>query len=48
MTLRKSTLLDAGYLLLETHAVAAVPLMLDFIERAQRKRIKRDLIWRLT
>jgi hypothetical protein len=26
--------LDAGHLLLETHAAAAVPLMLDFFARA--------------
>jgi pimeloyl-ACP methyl ester carboxylesterase len=29
--------LDAGHKLLETHAAAAVPLMLDFIRRAQRE-----------
>ncbi len=29
--------LDAGHKLLETHAAAAVPLMLDFIRRTQRK-----------
>jgi hypothetical protein len=28
--------LDAGHLLLETHAAVAVPLMLDFIRRCQR------------
>jgi pimeloyl-ACP methyl ester carboxylesterase len=28
---------DAGHLLLETHAAAAVPLMLDFIRRTQQK-----------
>ena len=28
---------DAGHLLLETHAAAAVPLMLDFIRRTQRE-----------
>jgi pimeloyl-ACP methyl ester carboxylesterase len=31
-------ILDAGHFLLETHASAAVPLMLDFIRRTQRKR----------
>jgi pimeloyl-ACP methyl ester carboxylesterase len=30
-------ILDAGHLLLETHAAAAVPLMLDFIRRTQRE-----------
>ncbi len=30
--------LDAGHKLLETHAAAAVPLMLDFIKRTQRER----------
>ena len=34
--------LDAGHLLLETHAAAAVPLMLDFIGRTQRKTKGRD------
>ena len=29
--------LDAGHKLLETHAAAAVPLMLDFITRTQRE-----------
>jgi pimeloyl-ACP methyl ester carboxylesterase len=29
--------LDAGHKLLETHAAAAVPLMLDFIRQTQRK-----------
>jgi pimeloyl-ACP methyl ester carboxylesterase len=29
---------DAGHLLLETHAAAAVPLMLDFIRRTQREK----------
>jgi pimeloyl-ACP methyl ester carboxylesterase len=28
---------DAGHLMLETHAAAAVPLMIDFIERTQRQ-----------
>ncbi|HEX2114205.1 MAG TPA: alpha/beta hydrolase [Alphaproteobacteria bacterium] len=30
-------ILDAGHMLLETHAAAAVPLMLDFIRRTQRE-----------
>jgi pimeloyl-ACP methyl ester carboxylesterase len=34
--------LDAGHLLLETHAAAAVSLMLDFIGRTQRKVKQRD------
>jgi pimeloyl-ACP methyl ester carboxylesterase len=34
--------LDAGHLLLETHATAAAPLMLDFIRRTQRKANERD------
>jgi pimeloyl-ACP methyl ester carboxylesterase len=31
---------DAGHFLLETHAAAAVPLMLDFITRTQQEREK--------
>ena len=34
--------LDAGHLLLETHAAVAVPLMLDFIKRCQRDAKERD------
>lgn len=34
--------LDAGHLLLETHAAVAASLMLDFIERTQRKAKARD------
>ena len=34
--------LDAGHLLLETHAAAAVSLMLDFIMRTQRKAKERE------
>ncbi len=35
-------ILDAGHKLLETHAAAAVPLMLDFIKRTQAKAKQRD------
>lgn len=36
--------LDAGHLLLETHAAATVALMLDFIERTQWKAKERDSV----
>jgi hypothetical protein len=36
--------LDAGHLLLETHATAAVSLMLDFIRRTQRETEERDSV----
>ncbi len=34
---KEAHILDAGRLLLETHAAAALPLMLDLIKRTQRK-----------